>query len=66
MEQTLPSWHSKNIPREVFIPLPGLPVIMGELPWQHVVASPDLQLGRLSFKLNSMNLNSELDSGTPH
>lgn len=65
MEQTLPSWHSKSIPRELFIPLPGLPVIMGELPWQLIVASPDLESGCLSFKLNSMNLNSELDAGTP-
>lgn len=52
MEQTLPSWHSKSIgcvPRELLISLLGSPVIVGELPWQHIVASSDLESGLLSF-----------------
>lgn len=69
VEQKLPSWHSKSmgcIPRELLVSLPGSPVIVGEPPWQHIVASPDLESGCLSFKLNSLNLDSELVVGTPH
>lgn len=49
MEQTLPTWHSKNIPGELLISLLGSPVMVGELPWQHIVASSDLESGLLSF-----------------
>lgn len=70
MEQTLPSWHSQSlgyIPRELLISLLGSPGIVGERPRQHIMASPDLESGLLSFlQTHSLILDSELAVGTPH